>query len=633
MPVALEELEARLDPEQLEAVCAERGALCILAGAGAGKTRVLTHRVAWLAGTHEIAPERILAVSFTNQAVDEMRERLVGLMGEESAAEVECATFHAAAWRLVVRPYRREFPRPIAVIYSAEDAASACRRAIAELGFDRRPGEVLGRIGLAKAQMRRPSDLDGGSAADREVAAIWRRYRDSLRLAGALDFDDIIACAVWLLEERAEVRVAIGGRFSAVLVDEYQDASALQRRWVELVCGEASSLSVVGDDDQALYGFRGGDASGLREFTSQFAGRGARQVALGRNYRSGEAIVSAAARLISHNPDRPPKELRAKELGGSSEFRLFADELAEADGAAAWIATRLEAGEDGSEIAVLARTGHGLGSLEQLLASRGIRYQLVGKLRLAEHAEVRDVLALIGAARYPHHREAIARAARRVPGLGVRSLERAFAQARSEERSAFEVIGDEIKLDARITGRSRAGCAELARRVGSVREGLATSLRLGVVRAINASGWGDELTGGDPDGETRRERLRSVVELAERLVAEGESDAEVLLVRLLLSEGRERDASPGVTLATVHAAKGREWQRVWLLGASEGNLPHYRAVEAGEAEIAAERCIAYVAMTRARAELVVSAAEWTGRPPRQARVSRFVSEAGLGGAR
>lgn len=632
MSVELSELEelfrGRLDPEQLEAVCAERGALCILAGAGAGKTRVLTHRVAWLTAASDIAPERVLAVSFTNAAVDEMRERLGELMGPEAASEVACATFHAAAWRLIVRPYRRQFARPVSVIYGAEDARSACSRAIAEAGVQRRPGEVLSAIGLAKAQRRSPSQLAAGSAIEREIAAVWFRYREILRASGALDFEDIIAAAVWLLEERAEVREAICGRFAAVLVDEYQDASPLQQRMVELLAGQAS-ISVVGDDDQSLYGFRGGDASALREFTSHYAARGAERMVLGRNYRSGSAIVSAAAALIAHNPDRPPKDLHAQTEGGEAEFRVFGSESAEADGAAAWVRSRLETGVEASEIAVLARTARGLGRIEQLLAAKGVPYRLVGKMRLAEHAEVRDCLALVSAARYPNHTEALMRAARRVPGLGVRGLERALAQAKSEGRKPLEVLADDARLDARITGRSRAGCAELVARVEGVKAGLGRGLRAGVVQSIKRSGWATELVAEEDEGEARRERLRLVCDLAEQLESEGERDAEVLLVRLLLSETTKQE-DEGVTLATIHAAKGREWKLVWLIGCNEGTLPHYRALQGSEEDLAAERCVAYVAMTRAREELVASAAETTGRPPRAAEVSRFISEAHLG---
>ncbi|MQA76264.1 MAG: AAA family ATPase, partial [Solirubrobacterales bacterium] len=985
-----ERLCAALDGEQLAAVSAAPGALCVLAGAGAGKTRVLTRRVAWMAGVQEIACERILAVSFTNQAVDEMRERLRELLGDASASEVECATFHAAAWRLCVRPYRRLFARAVGVIYSAEDSLSACRRALAEAGVELAAGEALARIGWAKAQRLSPARLAERGEADRRAAAVWLRYRAELRAAGALDFEDLLGAAVWLLEERAEVCEAVRGRFAAVLVDEYQDASPIQRRWVELIAGGEPNLTVVGDDDQCLvegtlvtmadgserpiervglgeevlssygtgvlrgsrvtatmrftdrregieirteggrrivstpehahlagfhkgqapdywatylmwrdgfgfrvgttrmylrqrqgglgfaqrcraelahaiwvvglhesaggaraeeavlaaryglpkvpfkarpgadgrtdgvsesaqliaevyarvdsqagghrllvdgdlsmkdphyarsplgerqvtvtmcadrrgqraqhrmsafgtdwalaeclagvglrvrpanergvswrvehgrydlgslladagvisrvsgwpiavvarlgpaggsrrgkslpvtaaehvrpgmtmfavdgwdnvaevrrieigvpvydlnventhnfvagglithnclYGWRGGDSRALREFGSDHAG--ARRIVLGRNYRSGEAIVDAAARLIAHNPDRPAKELRAQRPGGWVEFRHFADEAAEAEGMAAWVRARLEQGARPGELAVLARTSHYLGHLEQPLAARGVAYAVIGRRRLAEHAEVRDVLALVSAARYPHHREALARAARRVAGLGVATLERVFAQGEREGRGAAEVLGYELRLDAAIGGRARAGCVELGRRVRTVSDGLRDGLRSGVVAATRASGWAAELTGapGEAGAQGRRERLRLVVELAERLEADGERDAEVLLVRLVLGGGGQRE-SQGVTLATVHAAKGREWERVALVGLSEGQLPHHRALLAGAQAIAAERCVAYVAMTRARAELCLSAAQWVGRPPREAARSRFVGEAG-----
>ncbi|MGH2379323.1 MAG: ATP-dependent helicase [Candidatus Limnocylindria bacterium] len=625
---ARERLAAGLDPEQLRAVSAAKGAVCVIAGAGSGKTRVLTHRAAWMASVEGLAAERVLAVAFTNEAVEEMRGRLRALVGAEAAAEMVLATFHAAAWRLCVRPYRALYPRPITVIYSAEDAVSACRRALRDAGLEDSPREVLGRIAWAKAQGIAPSELESSGAGGARTAAVWRRYRALLRSAGALDFEDLLAAAVWLLSERAEVRRAVSGRFDAVLVDEYQDASPLQHRLVELIAPPGANLTVVGDDDQALFGFRGGDARSLRGFDRTFAG--ARRLTLGRNYRSREAIVSAAARLIAHNPGRPAKALRAVSAGGRAEFRRFADEAAEAEGVAAWIEARLEAGTRPEELAVLARTSRYLGRVEQLLVARRIAYRVLGRRRLTEHAEVRDVVALVGAARVGWHREALARAATRVPGLGVRTLERVFEQAEREGRSPGDLLRRPGDLERGIAGPRRVAAADLGERLRAVSETLQRGARAGVVCACWRSGWAGELQdAAEPGAEARRERLRTLVTLADRFDGEGDGEPEAFLAQLALAERRD-GGTGGVTLATIHAAKGREWDRVALVGAVEGQLPHRRALEHGEEAIAAERCAAYVAMTRARHELCVSTPERLAIGGRRAATSRFVAEAGLG---
>jgi len=581
-----------------------------------------------MASVEGLAAERVLAVAFTNEAVEEMRGRLRALVGAEAAGEMVVATFHAAAWRLCVRPYRTLYPRPITVIYSAEDALSACRRALRDAGLADSPREVLGRIAWAKAQGIAPSELERHGDGGARIAVAWRRYRALLRSAGALDFEDLLAAAVWLLSERAEVRRAVSGRFDAVLVDEYQDASPVQHRLIELIAPPGANLTIVGDDDQALFGFRGGDARSLRGFERAFAG--ARRLTLGRNYRSREAIVAAAARLIAHNPGRPAKVLRAVSAGGRAEFRRFADEVAEAEGVAAWLEARFEGGTRFEELAVLARTSRYLARIEQLLVARGIAYRVLGRRRLTEHAEVRDVIALVGASRVGWHREALGRAATRVPGLGVRTMERAFEQAEREGRSPGALLRQAAELERGIAGPRRLAAAELGERLRTVSDALGQGTRAGVICACWRSGWVAELRDAIESGaEARRERLRTLVTLADRFDREGDGEPEEFLAQLALAERRD-GGTGGVTLATIHAAKGREWDRVAVVGAVEGHLPHRRAVDRGEEAIAAERCAAYVAMTRARRELCVSAPERLAIGGRQVATSRFVTEAGLG---
>ena len=622
-----------LDPDQRAAVLEPPGPLLVVAGAGSGKTMMLTHRAAWAAAAWKMSPERVLVVSFTRKAVDEMRERLRVLVGHEGAGLMSCLTFHAAAWRLCVRPYRHHLDRPVATIYSHDQSLAAVRRALRTAKLELSPAQTLGRIGWAKAHGVSPSELANRSPEDGAVAQAWRLYRDEMRVAWAVDFEDLMAIALHLLEREPGVRERVQARFDAVLVDEFQDASPIQHRFVEVVCGARPNITAVGDDDQALYTFRGGDARGILEFEERFAG--ARRLSLGRNYRSGEAIVSAAASLVAHNRERAEKPLRAMRAGGEREFCRFEDQREEAVAAAAWATAQLRLGRSPGELSVLARTGHYTRFVEAALGEAGVPYRVLGKLKLLEHAEVRDVVALLSLVHNPHNRDALGRAAGRVRGLGTKTLGRLLARARKLDAASADLLCEPDRVDG-LAPAYRKALAELGGALDAVRSGLEDGGLEGACEAAEiASGWRGELAGArEADERGRAERLAILRELARHTDLEGEGDLEEFL-GLIALEGDPRpdddtEEPDALTVATIHAAKGLEWPCVWIAGASEGVLPHHKAVASGaERAVSEERRVAYVALTRAMDEVVVSAARRIEGRDDDAAVSRFVAEAGL----
>jgi DNA helicase-2/ATP-dependent DNA helicase PcrA len=624
------ELLAALDPEQRAAVSASARALLIVAGAGSGKTRTLTHRAAWATLAWRLEPDRVLVVSFTNKAVDEMSERLRSLVGHEAAGLMSCLTFHAAAWRLCVRPHRHWLGRPVATIYSHDQSLAAIRRAMKGGEHSVAPGEALARIGWAKAHGLTPGVLAARSRGDREVARLWLRYRDELRAAWAIDFEGLMAAAVWLLEAHADVRRAITRRFDALLVDEYQDASPLQHRWVRLMASGAARVTAAGDDDQALYRFRGGDANGMLEFADAFPG--AHRLTLGRNYRSASAIVDAAARLIAHNPRRVPKPLRAMRVGGERGFSRHFDQGEEAVADVFWVEEQLARGRVPEEIAVLARTGRYTRFVERALTARGLPYHVVGRRRLLEHAEVRDAVAFLHFVHNPHNHVALMRAAGRVRGLGPKSIAAVVAGARRAEIAPVDLLAQPERVDG-LAPAHRARVAELAGAIADVRAALSDRGVWAACEAAQvASGWHAELAGAtEPDERRRAERLAMLGWLAQRFEADGGEGLEEFLAQIALSDGAEGNGE-GIAVSTIHAAKGLEWPCVCVVGAAEGELPHHRAIRGGgEQGLWEERRVAYVAFTRAMDTLLVSAAERIEGRKQRAAISRFVGEAGLVG--
>jgi DNA helicase-2/ATP-dependent DNA helicase PcrA len=592
---------APLNPQQREAVAAIAGPVLILAGAGSGKTRVITHRIAHLVLDHGVDSSRILAVTFTNKAAEEMRSRAGALLGE-LPLRAWMSTFHAFCVRLLRREAAAAGLPPGFLVYDEDDQVAAVRETLRALDLSEKlhpPRRMLSRISARKNAARR-EDEDGTGLLDR----VMERYREALRAAGALDFDDLLLRAVELLDRDEAVRSRWRERFPYVLVDEYQDTNRAQYELVRLLAGEGGNLTVVGDEDQSIYSWRGADISNILDFEHDFPG--ARVFRLEENYRSSQRILDAAAALVSRNVRRKGKTLRASR-GTGEPVRLHEamDEFQEA----AWVTERIAALRARGRVAVLFRMNAQSRLFEEGLLRLRLPYLVVGGVGFYERKEVKDILAYLRLAQNPRDAVAFRRVVNVPPrGLGAKSIEgiEAAAVARGESPwEATERLVDEAALPSRVLVPLR----QFRETVETLREEATTrGLRSLMERALELSGYGAALA--REDSHESQERLENLAELlaaaADYETREEQPTLAGFLDRAaLLSEtDRLRDDVP-VLLLTLHAAKGLEFESVFVVGMEEGLLPHSRSL-GGEDALEEERRLCYVGMTRAMERLHLS---------------------------
>jgi DNA helicase II / ATP-dependent DNA helicase PcrA len=616
-----------LSAEQRAALEAPPGPLLIVAGPGSGKTLTLTHRAAHLIATGQVRPEHLLAITFTNRAAEELAVRLRALVGLDAAELLTVGTFHAVCHRML-RPYADRVGRSQRFsIYDAADSRRACVEALREEGLEGQRAEDLARaIGLAKARLETPERLEAGADREaRETAQAWRRYERLLAESDALDFEDLIAGAVQLLGDE-ELRERFQARHHAILVDEFQDTNPAQQRWVGLLAGERPNLSVVADDDQAIYGWRAAELGGMLGFEADFPG--ARTVTLAENHRSSEPIVAGARRLIEHNTERWAKPL-VSAVGPGPAVRLEAhrDEREEARAALAWCRAHIRAGVPAGELTLLYRARALAHPLEQLLASAAVPYRVLGGQGVFERAEVRDALAHLTLVVNPRDRAAFARAICTRRGIGPVAVARlaAFATDHGVDLLAAATRAGEV------AGLKAEQVRECERFGGALTLVAEQSSAVGVADTVSAAVFASGLPGkyrrrADREAAERLERLRQLVRAAKAYERDAGSPSlpEFLGQLALLSDGGQDGAErERVALGTVHAAKGLEWRCVRIVGLEEGVFPSRHALAEGRLE--EERRLAYVALTRARTELVLSWARQC-RGAEQTR-SRFVAEA------
>jgi DNA helicase-2/ATP-dependent DNA helicase PcrA len=605
-----------LNPAQRDAVTATDGPVLVLAGAGSGKTRVITYRLAYLVA-QGAEPGAILAVTFTNKAAEEMRERAAALLRRTGgdAGAIWLLTFHSFCARLLRREaraagLRRDFP-----IYDADDQTAAVRQAVKNLRLPDRawtPRELAARISSAKNRRESPGALAerARNEAETEVASVYAEYQRILAKAGALDFDDLLVRAVELLEEKAEVRERWRRRFGYLHVDEYQDTNRPQYELLRLLAGERANLFVVGDEDQAIYGWRGADIGNILRFHEDFPG--AKVIRLEENYRSTQPILDAAAGVVANNRRRLGKSLRAtRGPGPLVEYFEAADAAAEADYVSEEIARKLREAPDAS-LAVLYRTNAQSRPFEDALRRRSVRYLVLGGMSFYQRAEVKDALAWVRLAVNPSDDVALVRVINVPPrGIGQTTLERLRERAAAAGASLWEALGsllDEAggkRLPALEDFRKLA--TELREAYGS--ESPAEFLR----RVLERTGYLDWLVQQEtPEADARAENLselvNAVAELGEGAEGEaGESFQEFLDRAALVSDADGYDARARVVLMTLHTAKGLEFDEVFLCGLEEGLFPHARSMDSGDIE--EERRLCYVGMTRARDRLVLTSAQ------------------------
>jgi DNA helicase-2/ATP-dependent DNA helicase PcrA len=628
------DFDALLNPAQREAVGHGDGPLLILAGAGSGKTRVLTYRIAAMIRDRGVPPQRILAVTFTNKAAGEMRERVERLVGLPIARAVWMGTFHAICSRILRRSGAPVGVDPRFTIYDTDDQRAMMREVIRTLDVDDRqfpPAAVLAAVGRAKNELvdhvafaRRAE-----TTRDEVLGKLYAAYQRRLDECHALDFDDLLVRTVQLLREHPAALAEYQGRFRHILVDEYQDTNHAQYLFLSLLAQAHRNVCVVGDDDQAIYRWRGADVRNILEFERDYPD--ARVIKLEQNYRSTGHILAAAAAVIRHNPHRHTKALWTENGEGDPVVLYEAfDGYDEARYVGDLIRAHRTTGGQAGEIAILYRTNAQSRQFEETFLRLGIPYQIVGGLRFYERAEVKDLLAYLRLA-YNQADEASLRRVINVPrrGIGEGTMRRLDTWARAEGRSLWEALR---AGEAGLAPHFHRAAAEFAGLIDGL-SGYAAehSARDVLVHAVDATGYRRMLEAeGTDDAYARLENLDELAAVAEEVeVTTGEPTLEAFLQHLALITDVDalQDRTDRVTLMTLHSAKGLEFPVVVLAGLEEGLFPHVRSLEE-EASLEEERRLCYVGMTRARRRLILTyahqrAAFGTARPGLP---SRFLAE-------
>ncbi|HVC70226.1 MAG TPA: UvrD-helicase domain-containing protein [Acidimicrobiales bacterium] len=625
-----DELLDGLNEPQRRAVVHRGGPLLVVAGAGSGKTRVLTHRVAHLIATGDARPWEILAITFTNKAADEMRTRLVGLVGPV-AERMWVSTFHAACVRILRSHADRLGYRSSFTIYDDTDSRRLIEQILRDLNIDAKkipPRSVQAVISGAKAELVEAQEFaaQAQSVFERRMADVYVEYQQRLFAASAMDFDDLLLQTVNLMRRAPDVLESYQKRFRQVLVDEYQDTNRVQNELVMLLCAEHRNVCIVGDTDQSIYAFRGADIRNILEFEKAFPD--AVIVPLEQNYRSTKTILDAANAVIVNNTSRVPKDLWTDGEQGEPVNRFRAeDEYDEA----AWVAAeigRLHHGEGlrYGDVAIFYRTNAQSRALEEALVRTAVAYKVVGGTRFYDRREVKDLLAYLRVLANPSD-EISARRIVNVPrrGVGDTSADRLAAWARERGRS-FADCFDQV-AEAGVTGRAAAGLAALSALLDELRtEADAGAGPAALIQAVaSRTGYVAELEAQDTlDAAGRLENIAELVGAA----TEYDSLDEFLESVALVSDADEiEDDGSRVSLMTLHTAKGLEFPAVFLVGMEDGVFPHLRSLD-DPMQLEEERRLAYVGITRARRRLYVTHA-WSRTlwgSTSHAIPSRFLSE-------
>jgi DNA helicase-2/ATP-dependent DNA helicase PcrA len=605
-----------LNPVQARAVTHPSGPLLIVAGAGSGKTRVLTHRIAWLIAEQRLSPFEILAITFTNKAAEEMRERVGALVGPV-ARRMWVSTFHSACVRILRRDASRLGYKSNFTIYDQADAVRLTGYVIRDLGLDSKkfpPRSIHGLISTAKNEL---VDFEtyattARTIMERRVADVYREYQKRLLAANAMDFDDLLLVAVNLLQACPDVLEHYRQRFRHVLVDEYQDTNKAQNTLVLLLAGGHHQVTVVGDSDQSIYGWRGADLRNIMQFEDAFPD--ATVVILEQNYRSTQTILDAANAVIANNSARKPKALWTDQGHGERVVRFHAEDehdegswlaaeavkLHRADGAGRPGGGRYEWGD----MAVFYRTNAQSRAVEEELVRRDIPYKVVGGTRFYDRKEIKDLLAYLRAVANPEDEVSLKRILN-VPrrGVGDTSVTRLERYGRDRGISFAEAMA--AAADAGVTGKALNGLAELGRLLAGLRadraDGRGPAVLLEAV--TERTGYLAELVAEDTIEATGRiENIEELIGAAREI-----EDVDAFLEEVsLVADADEVDADASrMMLMTLHTAKGLEYPVVFIVGMEDGVFPHLRTLGEPD-EMEEERRLAYVGITRARERLYLS---------------------------
>jgi DNA helicase-2/ATP-dependent DNA helicase PcrA len=613
------DLERTLNPQQIAAVTHGEGPQLVLAGAGSGKTRVITYRISWLVEERDVDPGSITAMTFTNKAAAEMRERVEELLGVHPLPTF-VGTFHRFGLVLLRRYGERVGLKRDFAIHDTSDQMSLIKAALASEGLSETafsPRSVLSQISAAKNKLLDAQAYDSAAQNffERKIAAIYRRYQGLLLQASGVDFDDLISLSVKLLSTDPEVKQRMRARARYLLVDEYQDTNHAQLQLIQELAGPDGNLTAVGDEDQGIYRWRGADLDNILHFEETFPGAEVRK--LERNYRSTQTILDVSGALIANNVNRRGKTLWTDgEAGKKIELYRAADEIEEAR----YVVDTLQAQRRQvklSEMAVLVRTNAQTRALEDELLKQAVPYALVGGVRFYDRAEIKDLIAYLRVLRNPRDNFSLSRVVNNPPrGIGKSTWE----MLRDQAASLGQPIWDVIYLDE--LGGLPARSASALRRFRDLIVGLqeaAADLPLPALldRLLEATAYADLYKADDPDDQARLENIRELLSAAQQFTESssystvaGTRDEDLLTAFLdhisLVSDLDSLDGERGVSLMTLHSAKGLEFRTVMLTGLEDGLLPHFNSQGARD-DIEEERRLLYVGMTRARERLFLTA--------------------------
>jgi DNA helicase II / ATP-dependent DNA helicase PcrA len=610
------DLLAGLNASQRQAVLHRDGPLLILAGAGSGKTRVITHRIAYLIGVHGVAPWQILALTFTNKAAEEMRHRVERLLGS-SSREIWVSTFHAACARLLRRDIERlgGFSGHFVILDSA-DQSGLIKECLRELNISPEryaPQAIAGRISRLKNQLITADQFAAGAqnfGFEEQVRRVFQLYQKKLLEQNALDFDDLLMHTVRLFEDVPEVLRSYQQKFRYLLVDEYQDTNHAQYRIIRLLAAEHRNLCVVGDDDQSIYAWRGADISNILSFERDYPD--CAMVKLEENYRSTQSILKAAGEVIDKNTARTGKRLwTQREAGEKLAYLEAADETLEAALICQMIRRlRMSGGWDYRDMAIFYRTNAQSRAIEDALRLEGIPYQIVGGLKFYERKEVKDLLAYLRMTVNPRDSVSLRRVINVPPrGIGKVTVDKIASYAEERGISLYDALGEMLAAGL-LSGAAAPKVQQFYTLLEELRQLAATSSVAELIRELIERTGFVEQYGTSGEDEMRRQNIQEVITAADDFEERAHDPTLASFLdqtALIADQDTLVDDAGRVVLMTLHTSKGLEFPVVFLSGMEDGMFPHRRAFE-DSSELEEERRLCYVGMTRAKDRLFLTSA-------------------------
>jgi superfamily I DNA/RNA helicase len=595
-----------LNKAQREAVLALKGPVLILAGAGTGKTRTVTCRMSALL-ENGVKAENVLAVTFTNKSAAEMAERVIGMVGRKRGEALTVCTFHSLCLRILKRNieslgYKKKF-----AVMAGGDQTGMIRQLIVRKGgrkINLKPGEVMSAISKAKN-----SELPLSGIEDDLIAEIAVAYQNELRAQNAVDFDDLLLLGERVLREYSKVREFWQDKFQYITVDEFQDTNNLQMKLLQQLVGESNNICVVGDDDQSIYGWRGAQVANILQFERFFPNP--KVIRLEENYRSTQAVLEVANSLIRHNTGRREKKLRPT-ISGGDLVRLVSmpGDQEEAEWIVSEIVAQREEGRVLEDFAILFRTNGQIRKMEEVLREAKIPYRMVGAQSFYDRKEVRDILSYIQVLNQPELDIPLLRVLNTPPrGIGNTTSMAALDWSRDENQSIWETLIDENFL-TQVSSKVMNSIHAFTGRVEKARRDLIDGMHAGVVmdewlREMEFDEWLMRQCKTDKEKDVRREGVSTTIASLSEAIKKGKSLSDFLDQTALDAEKEDDlEKRSGVTLITLHAAKGLEYPVVYLVGLEEGILPHKRSIEEGTRD--EERRLLYVGITRAQVKMTMT---------------------------